>query len=54
MKGILLTRLSIFAVAALMSTPFCSAQANLAGDWQGSFDAEWHHIPTRLACHCRC
>ncbi|MGC1421103.1 MAG: hypothetical protein WA354_19190 [Terracidiphilus sp.] len=49
MKGIFLTRLSIFAVAALMSTPFCSAQANLAGDWQGSFDQ--NGITFQLAWH---
>lgn len=37
MKSALLTRLSIFAVAALMLTPFCSAQAKLAGDWHGTY-----------------
>lgn len=49
MKGVLLTRLSILAVATLTLTPFCSAQAKLAGDWQGTFDANgatfhvvWH------------
>ena len=49
MKGVFLTRLSILAVAALTLTPFCSAQAKLAGDWRGTFDANgttyqvvWH------------
>ena len=37
MKGMLL-RLSILAVTALTLTSFCSAQAKLAGDWQGTFD----------------
>jgi len=49
MKGVFLTKLSILAVAALTLTPFCSAQAKLAGDWRGTFDANgatfqvvWH------------
>ena len=49
MKGVFLPRLSILAVAALTLTPFCSAQAKLAGDWRGTFDANgatfqvvWH------------
>ena len=43
-------RLSILAVAALALASFCSAQAKLAGDWQGTyvdangitFDLVWH------------
>jgi hypothetical protein len=38
MKGVFLTRLSIFALTALTLTPFCSAQTKLAGDWRGTFD----------------
>lgn len=38
MKGVFLTRLSIFALTALTLTPFCSAQTKLAGNWRGTFD----------------
>jgi hypothetical protein len=49
MKGVFLTKLSILAVTTLTLTPFCSAQAKLAGNWSGAFDANgatyhvvWH------------
>jgi hypothetical protein len=50
MKGKLLIRLSLLAAAALALTSFCSAQAKLAGDWQGTyvdangitFNLVWH------------
>jgi hypothetical protein len=38
MKGKLLARLSILISAAVALNSFCSAQAKLAGDWQGAFD----------------
>jgi hypothetical protein len=51
MKGIHVARLLILAVAALTLTSFCSAQAKLAGDWRGtfeangvSFDVVWHVV----------
>jgi len=37
MKGISLVRLSILIVTALALAPFCSAQAKLGGDWQGTY-----------------
>ena len=37
MKGLSLVRFSILAVAALILIPFCSAQAKLGGDWQGTY-----------------
>ena len=49
MKGISVARLSILAVAALTLTPFCSAQAKLAGDWQGTF--QQNGVTFRLVWH---
>ncbi len=54
MKGKLLIRLSLLAAAALALTSFCSAQAKLAGDWQGTyvdangitFNLVWHVTAT--------
>jgi len=49
MKSTLLFRLLVVAASALAISPFCSAQANLAGDWQGTLDVNgttyhvaWH------------
>ena len=49
MKSKSLTSFSVLVLAILALTPFCSAQANLAGDWQGTLDANgttfhlvWH------------
>lgn len=39
MKSATLARFAILAVSALAVTPFCPAQASLAGDWQGTIDA---------------
>ena len=49
MKGIFFARLSILAVAALTLTPFGSAQAKLAGDWQGTF--QQNGVTFRLVWH---
>jgi hypothetical protein len=49
MKGIFLARLSILAAVALTLTPFSSAQAKLAGDWQGTFEA--NGVTFRLVWH---
>ena len=49
MKGILLARLSILAAAVLTLAPFSSAQAKLAGDWQGTF--EQNGVPFQLVWH---
>lgn len=50
MKSVLLTRLSIFAVAALTLVPFCSAQTKLAGDWHGTY-VDANGTTFRLAWH---
>ncbi|MGA8088210.1 MAG: hypothetical protein WCA10_12945 [Terracidiphilus sp.] len=49
MKGTLLFRLAILAVAGLAISPFGSAQANLGGEWTGTLEANgttfhiaWH------------
>ncbi len=49
MKGVLLQKLSLLAVSILVLTTFSSAQARLAGDWRGTFEANgatfqvvWH------------
>lgn len=51
MKIASLMRLSIAALSALVLTTFCSAQAQLAGDWQGTLEAGgatyhvvWHAV----------
>src|ERR1700757_4128798 len=49
MKRILLARLSILAAAVLTLAPFSSAQAKLAGDWQGTF--EQNGVPFQLVWH---
>ena len=50
MKSVLLTRLSIFAVAALTLAPFCPAQTKLAGDWHGTY-VDANGTTFRLAWH---
>ena len=49
MKGILL-KLAILALAALALAPFSSAQAKLAGDWQGTY-VDSNGITFRLVWH---
>ena len=49
MKGISVARLSILAVAVLALSPFCPAQAKLAGDWQGKYEA--NGVTFRLVWH---
>ena len=39
MKAAFLAKLTLFALFPSAFTSFCSAQANLAGDWQGTVDA---------------
>ena len=49
MKGKLFAKLSVLAIAIVYLVPVSSAQASLAGDWQGTLDANgstfrvaWH------------
>ena len=49
MKGILL-KLAFLALAALTLAPFSSAQAKLAGDWQGTY-VDSNGITFRLVWH---
>jgi hypothetical protein len=51
MKVASLCKLALPGVFAIVLTPFCNAQANLAGDWQGTLDAggntmhvAWHVV----------
>jgi hypothetical protein len=48
MKGLMLKNLSLFVVALALS-PACFAQANIAGEWQGTLDA--NGTPFRIAWH---
>jgi hypothetical protein len=49
MKSALFTRLSLLALSALILVPFASAQTTLAGEWQGSLDA--NGTTFRIAWH---
>jgi len=51
MKNAPLIKLSVSMLLSLAFTPFCSAQASLAGDWQGTVDINgntlhvvWHAV----------
>jgi hypothetical protein len=50
MKAILRARFSILALAVLTIAPSCSAQATLAGDWQGTY-VDANGITFRLVWH---
>ena len=47
MKGLMLKNFSLFVALAL--SPVCFAQANIAGEWQGTLDA--NGTPFRIAWH---
>jgi hypothetical protein len=51
MKAAFLLKFAIFTLLALATTSFCAAQANLAGNWEGTLDAgggtfhiAWHAL----------
>jgi uncharacterized protein len=49
MKHNIMARLAFFAIVATSLTPFCGAQATVAGDWQGTLSAGGAQL--RLALH---
>jgi hypothetical protein len=49
MKSLLLKNLFVFGAVAVGFSPVCRAQAQLAGDWQGTLDA--NGTPVRIVWH---